>query len=140
MSSRSVRANGFLAAAASLAIVWFASAQERNLRPLTHYLRFTDRNYVELAGTKGLVDLNKSYTIEAWVRWDTEYTGVYYLMGDEAWVGMSRELPIGNSCGWVLRTTALVDLEKRGLEFSIATASGQPEWASELDPKNWTVD
>jgi Concanavalin A-like lectin/glucanases superfamily len=117
-----------------LAFTCLAFAQEKKPQPLARYLRFADRSYVELAGTKGVVDLNGTYTIEAWLRWDADYTGVHYLMGDEAWPGMSRDVPVGKASGWVLRTTAVQDLDKRSLEFSVATASGKPEWAIMTTP------
>src|SRR5437762_10371810 len=57
------------------------------------FLRFANRAHVELKGTRGLLNLNGSFTVEAWLRWEGAITTPLYLMGDEIWKDMAAELP-----------------------------------------------
>src|SRR2546429_72524 len=96
-------------------------------------LHFTNRDRVELKDTKGLLDLNGTFTVEAWVRWDANIRAEHYLMGDEAWPGMSPDIPATVPCGWVLRMSAPDRTGTRKLDFTIgATANGKADWTSVL--------
>src|SRR4051812_32468321 len=72
-----------------------------------NYLSFIGRNSVELQETQGMIDLNAEFTVETWVRWDPEAAPGQYIIGDEAWPGMSPKLKVDQTGGWVLRTTPL---------------------------------
>src|SRR5438132_6814203 len=100
------------------------------------FLRFANRAHVELKGTKGLLNLNGSFTVEAWLRWDGAITTPLYLMGDEIWKDMAAELPkVPRAAGWVLRTSPTEDGDKQRLDFTAgAQGPGIAEWFSVLTP------
>jgi hypothetical protein len=96
--------------------------------PETGALRFTGRSYVELARTRGLLDLNRDFSIEMWARWSPLAEKPLYLAGDEAWPGMSPNVHVPRPCGWVLRTTA-PEGGRRAVDFTIAAGSGkESQW------------
>jgi hypothetical protein len=109
------------------------------------FLRFPSRDaYVELEGTRGLVDLGSSFTVEAWVRWDTSLLGNgHTMMGDEAWPDMSKEIPVTRPCGWVLRTTPVMDADKYAIEFNVGSSTkDKPKgaWLSIMSPPQRVAD
>src|SRR5262249_7372207 len=95
--------------------------------------------------SRGMLNLNGTFTIEAWVRWNTEYSGHLSLVDDLAWPGMNREVQVAEHCGLVLRTSKLVDANKRSLEIAfVATEAGKTDWLSDTsqprkdtDSKEW---
>ncbi len=70
---------------------------ERDQAPL----RMRGRSKLELAGTERLVGLNSPVTLEMWVR--TLGRQQCYLATDEAWPGMSPEVPTAVKAGLALR-------------------------------------
>src|SRR5262249_33647040 len=67
-------------------------------------VRLTDKSTILLGAVGTLLDLNKDFTIEMWVRFPPQDKKTLYLAGDEAWPDMSPEVKVSCSCGWVLRT------------------------------------
>jgi hypothetical protein len=120
-----------LSIVASLAVVSVAStavAQEQKQEP-TDALRFTGNDYVELVGTRGMLDLNGSFTIETWVRWDTEFIDYVPILGDHAWPGMNPDLQVRTHCGLILRGSKIWDADKRAVEIALgATGGGKTDW------------
>jgi formylglycine-generating enzyme required for sulfatase activity len=82
-------------------------------------LRFRRQSYVELANTKGLLDLNQGFTAEMWVRISS--SGGQYLIGDESWPNVGE--PVSRASGWVLRTS-------KGIPgpFNLTFAESKSEW------------
>jgi hypothetical protein len=110
----------------------------------TSYLQFKERDYVELNKTRGMLDLNKPFTIEVWCRTNAKKTGPAYLIGDEAWPGMSDALPDKMLSGFVLRLDTVVEADKRELDFTISgQARGKNEWLhivsrpQKVDDEKW---
>jgi hypothetical protein len=64
-------------------------------------LRFRRQSYVELASTKGLLDLDQGFTAEMWVRFSS--SGGQYLIGDESWPGGGER--VSRESGWALRSS-----------------------------------
>lgn len=87
---------------------------------------------VELEKTRGMIDLQKPFTVELWTRWDADVVDKpHYLAGDEAWPGMSDKVLVAALSGWVVRTTKLKDADKYAIEFNVAaSARGSREWLS----------
>ena len=98
------------------------------------FLRFKKVDRVEVVKSRGLIDLDKSYTIEAWVRWNESNLKWVYLAGDEAWKDMSGEVPVTHSSGWVLRVSSVEGADKRRIDFTVAVAKGKAEWLTLLSP------
>jgi hypothetical protein len=100
------------------------------------FLRFANRNeHVELEKTRGAFDLQKPFTIELWVRWNTDILKMMYLAGDEAWPGMSRNIQVEAECGWVIRTTKVQDADKQAVDFTVAaSARGKRDWLRVITP------
>jgi serine/threonine protein kinase len=140
-SGRPIRKRWLAAATAGLLIaviagvIWYVQHQRRHdLTPLVQapappigsepretatakclQLSYYDE-YVELANTKDMIDLNGVFTVEMWVRFDR---GIQYFVGDENYP-QNRPNDVDREVGWVLR----VD-EDRGppmrLNFTAAT-------------------
>ena len=88
-----------------------------------------ERGTLRRSAVAPLLDLNASYTIETWVRWDPANPPRQILCGDEAWPGMNPELNIAKTSGWVLRTTPIEGADKRGIEFVVAAmVPGKIDW------------
>jgi Concanavalin A-like lectin/glucanases superfamily len=64
-----------------------------------HFLRFKDKNHVELENTRDLIDLNGTFTVELWVRLRPS---TQYLVGDESWPGVGEA--VAKESGWALRS------------------------------------
>ncbi len=90
------------------------------------WLQFAGRGHVELENSRGLIDLNGTFTAEAWVRWPANLQKHLTIMGDEAWPSIGTALQVPQTCGWVLRTRGLENGENRRFDFT--AASGNPEW------------
>jgi hypothetical protein len=106
-------------------------------------LRFADKQFVELTNTAEMIDLNSTFTVEAWVRWDDKNSEPLYLMGDEAWHMMSDEISVDKTAGWVLRTSAADATGRRSLNFTVASAVNKDAWftahtrARNVKPGSW---
>jgi hypothetical protein len=114
---------------------FFKAAAAERPRP---FLRFAGRaDHVELDKTRGALDLQKPFTIELWTRWDADAGDrVLYLAGDEAWPGMSEQIPVTAACGWVIRLDKAKDGGKRAVEFSAgASGKGVREWVGVVTPE-----
>lgn len=130
-----------------LVLIVFAleSAQAQDDGPHA-YLRFASRSdHVELEKSRGALDLQKPFTAELWARWDTNVLDkMLYLAGDEAWPGMSSNVPVSATSGWAIRTSKVKDADKQAIEFIVAaSARGKREWLSvvtsyqRIEPKRW---
>ncbi len=84
-------------------------------------LLLTGDNRVELANTKGMIDLNDAFTVEMWVEFGK---GVQYFAGDETWPGVAA---VKRPYGWVLR----IHPDQRMNFTAGATIADRPgvEWA-----------
>jgi hypothetical protein len=127
-----------------LSLLSLSSVRGQDASPA--YLRFANRrDHVELEKTRGMLDLQKPFTIELWVRWGTNITDKHlYLAGDEAWPGMSDKVPVTAESGWVLRTKKAKGADKQPLDFTVAaTVKGKRTWLSvltdsqQVEPKQW---
>ncbi len=133
-----------LAAAGTVAaVVSVARPQDDGPFPL---LRFASRaDHVELDKTRGALDLQKPFTIEVWARWNTDILDKgMFLAGDEAWPGMSPNLPVSIPSGWVIRTTPIRDADRQAIEFNVGASVGRShEWHTlrtayrRIPPKEW---
>jgi serine/threonine protein kinase len=85
-------------------------------------LELTGKEHVELGNTAGLIDLNGSFTVEMWVKFDK---GIQYFVADETWPGVGPP-SIQRTHGWVLR----IEPDLR-LNFNAAVAR---EWYSVRGP------
>jgi len=102
------------------------------------FLRFFNRaNHVELQKTRGVLDLQKPFTIELWARWNTDILDkMMYLAGDEAWPEMNPNVPVADMCGWVIRITRVQDADKQAVDFTVAASTrGKREWLRIVTPQ-----
>jgi hypothetical protein len=84
-------------------------------------LQLRGRDYVELANTRGLLDLNRgSFTIEMWVRLRP---GGQYLVGDESWPGVGE--PVSRPSGFILRSGSG---DGDNWDFNWTMAPAKQEW------------
>jgi len=97
-----------------------ATTDEGKALPPKPFVRLTGRDNIEIQKSKFMLRLDGDFTIEAWVRWSPYEAGEIYFAGDEAWSGMSAEADVEETCGWILRTTALEAGEVRKIDFTIA--------------------
>lgn len=70
-------------------------------RPVLH---IDGKSGIRLTDTADLVDLNKDFTIETWVRFPVADRRMLFLAGDEAWPNMNPKVSVTRASGWVLRT------------------------------------
>jgi hypothetical protein len=66
-------------------------------------LKLTGQSYVEIADSEKLIDLNGTWTVEMWVKFDENNQ---YFVGDESWPlgdGTVGAKNVKRPCGWVLR-------------------------------------
>jgi hypothetical protein len=98
----------------------------------TKSLRLRNRAYVELANTRGVVDLNGTFTIEMWVRLRP---GVQYLVGDESWPGAGE--PGSGARGFVIRTGGS---QGGNWEFNFTMAFGPENWWLATGPQRRITD
>ena len=68
----------------------------------TRCLQFSERGYVELQKTLGVIELNGSFTVEAWLRFTYKRYKMISVMGDEAWPMMSPAIDVSKTVGWSL--------------------------------------
>src|SRR5262249_12253975 len=105
-------------------------------------VRLEGRSYIELADTRGLLDLNKDFTIEMWLRFPPAQGSSVNLAGDEAWHEMSPEIDVPHACGWGLRTQP-VPAKGMPLDFTVGAESNNDpklEWFSiHGEPANVSV-
>jgi hypothetical protein len=85
-------------------------------------LRFKNRDYVELANTKGMLDLNGSFTVEMWVKVRPGYQS---LVSDNSWKGVGQP-GTGPACGWVFATTG--GGKGKPLALNVTLAATKQEW------------
>ncbi|MCE9565098.1 MAG: hypothetical protein K8U57_23960 [Planctomycetes bacterium] len=83
-------------------------------------LQFSERGYVELQKTIGLLDINGSFTMEAWIRFDGKKNKMVTFMGDEAWPKMSPAIDVPHSVGWTFRLLPTKDGAKSIVDFNVA--------------------
>jgi serine/threonine protein kinase len=84
-------------------------------------LLLTGQERVELTNTKGMIDLNGTFTVEMWVKLGK---GLNYIVGDETWDGVNPN--VKRTHGWVLRIA-----ENQTMNFTVAV-DDRPgvEWTS----------
>src|SRR5262249_16371986 len=92
-------------------------------------LLLTGQDHVELKDTAGMIDLNGTFTVEMWVKFDR---GIQYFVGDESWPPVRGNRAVGQpgvkrTTGWVLR----IHFDHR-LSFSAAEATR--EWFEASGP------
>jgi hypothetical protein len=86
-------------------------------------VRLSGKNHIRLANTKDLLDLNKPFTIEMWVRWRGTPKGEISLAGDDVAPGVvPGAVRLG---GWVLRASAPTS-GQRAVEFAVADPNPVP--------------
>jgi hypothetical protein len=103
----------------------FRSSNAINAGPV-RCLRFSECGYVELKKTTGLIDLNDSFTVESWIRFDGKNNKQATFIGDEVWHQMSPAIDVSTSGGWVLRLQPTDDPAKSIVQFVAGTTN--PEW------------
>ncbi len=65
--------------------------------------RWRHRDTVTLQRTQGLISPSSAFTAEFWVRWPAP--SPQSLLGEEAWPGMSPNVPVDRECGFTFRRT-----------------------------------
>jgi hypothetical protein len=121
MSPRSM----FLAFVAFAVSVGPVAGQSDKAELLPYFHFASPEHHIELEKTRGALDLTKAFTIELWVRWDTNVIDVmHHFAGDETWKGMSDKVTVTEeTSGWVLRTSKVKDADKQSFEFNVATTA-----------------
>jgi hypothetical protein len=119
-----------LAAMAVPAIWYFTRRQETppgTLARAAPSLLLTGQGHVELKDTAGMIDLNRPFTVEMWVKFGK---GVHYFVGDEAWADSGPVLRpnITHPHGWVLR------IQDERMNITLAQA-GKNDWVGLVGPR-----
>lgn len=136
----------YLAAVVMAACVGVVAGQEPKKDTSDTYIHFEKKAHVELQKSRGMINLDGSFTVEMWVRWEPEVLSSQSLVGDLAWKGMSADLPeIGRHSGWTIRTTRVEDADLRAIEFAVgATEKGKTDWVyvtsskrKDIKPGEW---
>jgi len=85
------------------------------------FLRLENRDHVQLNKTRGFLNLNGTFTIESWVRWDDSRSKVTSLFSDDHAPGDPNSA-VRELCGWILRVSPIEDARFRYLELVLAGA------------------
>ena len=92
------------------------------------YLQFSRRGYVELQKTRGIIDVNGSFTIEVWVRWSDKSIKSQFICGDGAHANLP-EIPVNKNSGWQLVAGDVEDADYRRITLIIGrSVKGKEEW------------
>lgn len=101
-------------------------------------LRFKGRNYVELADTKGMLDLDGNFTLETWLR--PELREGQVIAGDLVHQVEAQKLGFKSLGGWTINLNKNNNVQppRYSVQFDLSTVAGVAAYVSQqITPLEW---